>query len=316
MAWLSGWSYRKEISITGQSGAGTNYQVDLDIGDSAGGDFHLEGHCTNFPQDIEITDDDGTTPLDYWIEDIAADPLKMWVEVADDLGSNQTIYVYYGKSGATTDSDGTATFLFFDNFEDNDTTDWTEEAGASFDPVSSPVKIGSYAAELTNTGTGVQAYKSIGTDVQDSIYELYVRVPQTDTSKYVLIEKTGGDYTNSVYLYFSTGPNIYYYDGSSHILQSYTTDTWYRFQITTHPSADTFDIKIDGVSRGTGLGTRGSIIGGINAISFMGWTAGGSIYADMIFNRKYNSPEPAFNSAGSEETPPAIGHPWFYERKQ
>ena len=115
MAWLAGWSYRKEITITGETGAGTDYQVSLDIGDASGGDFHLEGNCTNFPQDIAVTDNDETTLLDFWIEDIAADPLKMWVEVADDLGTNKTIYIYYGKSGATTNSDGSATFpdLYF-----------------------------------------------------------------------------------------------------------------------------------------------------------------------------------------------------------
>jgi len=41
-----------------------------------------------------------------------------WVEVADDLSSsNVTIYVYYGKSDATTTSNGVNTFVFFDDFE-------------------------------------------------------------------------------------------------------------------------------------------------------------------------------------------------------
>ncbi len=120
MAWLSGYSYRKQVNITGQSGAGTGYQVKLSIGDSAGGDFHLEGHCQNFPHDIRFTDDDGSTELDYWIEDTTVDPITVWVEVNDDLGSDQSIYCYYGKSGDSTTSDGDNTFIFFDDFESSE----------------------------------------------------------------------------------------------------------------------------------------------------------------------------------------------------
>lgn len=91
-AWLTGYDYRKEITITGQSGAGTNYQVLLKIGSSSGRDLHLDGNASNFPNDIAFTDSDETTELDYWVEDPTADPIRVWVEVTDDLGSNVTIY--------------------------------------------------------------------------------------------------------------------------------------------------------------------------------------------------------------------------------
>ena len=42
MGWLSGYQYRKKVTISGSSGAGENYQVKLSIGSSSGGDFHLE----------------------------------------------------------------------------------------------------------------------------------------------------------------------------------------------------------------------------------------------------------------------------------
>ena len=299
---LAGWPYWKVASITGQSGASIDYQVELDIGDSAGGDFHLEGHCTNFPQDIRITDNDGTTLLDHWVEDLTADPIVVHVEVKDDLGSNQTIRVYYGKNGETTASNGAATFEFIEDVEDNDLSDWTTEAGATFTSVGSPVKHGSYAGDMENTIDYAEAYKSVGTNLDDRIFEFDARVPQNTENKHVNIEKTGGDMLNSVYLFFRTTNNIDYYDGSFHTLQAYSINTWYHFKITTHPAADTFDIEIDDVDKGSGLGTRGSIVGGINAISFMG-TSGGHFYVDSIFMRRYNSPEPAFSSAGAEQSP-------------
>ena len=130
MGWLSGWEYRKKITIQGQSGAGSNYAVHLRIGSSSGGDLHLEGHCQNFPHDIRFTKDDGETELYYWIEDLNADPIDVWVKVTDSLDTNKDIYVYYGKSGAQTTRDGDNTFDFFDDFPGSsvDTNKWIDSA--------------------------------------------------------------------------------------------------------------------------------------------------------------------------------------------
>ena len=51
-----------------------------------------------------------------------SDYATFWVEVTEDLSSDCTIYVYYGKSDALTTSNGASTFpLLFQNFE-NQTT--------------------------------------------------------------------------------------------------------------------------------------------------------------------------------------------------
>ena len=111
MGWLSGYQYRKKVTISGSSGAGENYQVKLSIGSSSGGDFHLEGHCVDFPNDIRFTDDDGETLLDYWIEDPTQDPITVWVKVKDSLDTDVDIFVYYGQSGVSSASDGEACLL-------------------------------------------------------------------------------------------------------------------------------------------------------------------------------------------------------------
>lgn len=112
MAWLSGYSCRQQINVTGKSGAGINYRILLLVGESSGasgGDFDLNSNCTNFPNDIRFTDNDGVTKLKHELElPIAGtSPNRLatvWVEVADNLDSDQSIYCYYGRSGASSDS--------------------------------------------------------------------------------------------------------------------------------------------------------------------------------------------------------------------
>lgn len=132
--WLTGWTYRKKITITGQSGAGTNYQTKLLVGATSGGNFHVEGHSAIFPSennsgDLRFTDNDGSTLLDFWVESVSGTVATIWVEVADSLESNVDIYCYYGNASATNVSNGTNTFLFFDDFNgssfnSNKWTDW------------------------------------------------------------------------------------------------------------------------------------------------------------------------------------------------
>jgi len=118
--WLVGYSYRKRIPITGQAGAGTDYQVELEVRSGPGADgpgvVYLNNHCSDFPCDIRFTDDDGMTELDHWLEPGTGSPRTFWIEIADDLGSNQAFYIYYGSVGIASASDGNAAFDFFDDF--------------------------------------------------------------------------------------------------------------------------------------------------------------------------------------------------------
>jgi hypothetical protein len=133
-AWLGDWEYRQKITIQGQAGAGTNYEVLFKIGESAGAagfDFYLDTPGGNFPNDIRFTDVDGETLLNYWIEEtIGTTPnqtLNVWVKVEANLDTNQDIYVYYGNSTASSASDPFSTFLFFDDFNRPNISDITVE---------------------------------------------------------------------------------------------------------------------------------------------------------------------------------------------
>src|SRR3972149_6570257 len=108
MAWLTDWNYRKSVTLSRASGAVTNYQLKILIGESsgaAGADVHCEGHILASFDDLRFTTDDGQTLLDYWIESITGGApnrlATVWVEFNSIGTGDTTFYMYYGKTAAT-----------------------------------------------------------------------------------------------------------------------------------------------------------------------------------------------------------------------
>jgi len=272
MGWLSGYEYRKKVTISGSSGAGENYQVKLRIGSSSGGDFHLEGHCIDFPNDIRFTDDDGETLLDYWIEDSTQDPITVWVKVKDNLDNNVDIYCYYGKSGESSASDGSATFEFFDDTEQT---------------VGEGVVITSWS------------FNAIG-----YVIEWKAETPSSDGFAAYLTDANGD--VNGANFYVDDGGDgkVKEYDGSFHtIADSFTEPV---ILVTKLISTSTLDYQVYNPDRTlageiTGANYRGSP----TRIDTL-WTGSSSsknwqTHFHWLFIRKYASPEPSFSNVGSEE---------------
>lgn len=128
MGWLSGWSYRKEITVSNSlTTALSNYQTKIVLS-SSNFDF---SHANSDGSDIRFTESDGTTSLYYWVEKWDSTNLNamIWVKVSSIPASGSTtIYMYYGNSNAATASDGTNTFIFFDDFS-GDLSKWTQQTG-------------------------------------------------------------------------------------------------------------------------------------------------------------------------------------------
>ena len=125
--WLTGWSYRKGITINGSSaGAQTDYQMGVirvhkgSGTDTASGDngsvqnVYVGSNVRDDFGDVRFAASDGTTLLDYWMEDyVSGDYADFWVKVNSIPTGSSTIYVYYGNAGASSASNGGNTFELY-----------------------------------------------------------------------------------------------------------------------------------------------------------------------------------------------------------
>jgi parallel beta-helix repeat protein len=112
--WLNeNWAKRRPVTINNanNSNALENYQVLVNV--TYDGDMKA-----NFG-DLRFCDNDGVTELCYWIENYnTGENAIIWVKVPSiPANDNHTIYMYYGNPGVETESNGSAVFEFFDNFD-------------------------------------------------------------------------------------------------------------------------------------------------------------------------------------------------------
>ncbi|MFK7796282.1 MAG: DUF2341 domain-containing protein [Aureispira sp.] len=122
--WLAGWSHRQTIEITEISGNNlSNYQIRVDV--------LIQPNMQADFADLRFTTNDGTTLIDYWIEfSQAGSDAVVWVEVPTLAASSvDSIYLYYGNPGVPSLSNGTATFVFFDDF--TNFSGWTNYSGGA-----------------------------------------------------------------------------------------------------------------------------------------------------------------------------------------
>ena len=110
---ISGWSKVKPITIY-SSLVLTNYQISLVITDT---DMQPDYDDVRFG-------DAGGNCLHYWVQTYTAASALVWVKVPSILTPTTTIYMYYGNPASPKGSDGDATFIYFDDFVNED--DWEE----------------------------------------------------------------------------------------------------------------------------------------------------------------------------------------------
>ncbi|MGB9672056.1 MAG: DUF2341 domain-containing protein [Candidatus Norongarragalinales archaeon] len=295
MGWLSGWQHRKSHVINSASGAGTNYQVRVvahyGSGADSGSDVYLNGKCRTDFGDVRFTGSDGATLLDYWMEGkVDGDYAVFWVEVADDLSSsNATIYVYYGKSDASTTSNGDNTFLLFDHFEGSslNPTKWAEIAGnvqvanseVTIWSTGSASKIRSGANWLYNVAVRM---KTKFADAYDETGGLRLTASPFDS---VIINRYSGGFAacteneqNGTYTLFTWDANYHVYD----LMWTSAKTKYYK--------------------DGNSLAEHTTNVPDENLYArFAVYGANAQIVVDWIAVRKYVDPEPSHGSWGSEE---------------
>jgi hypothetical protein len=130
---IAGYSTKQAVLINYTSGPKTltDYQVRLKL-DATNFSFN---ETMDNGEDIRFTDEDGVTPLDYWVEtwNRTEQLAIIWIKVPSISSSQEkTIYFYYGKPGDSSVSSGEATFVFFDDFSQG-LSWWVPNTGVSIE---------------------------------------------------------------------------------------------------------------------------------------------------------------------------------------
>ncbi|MCD6166783.1 DUF2341 domain-containing protein, partial [bacterium] len=103
------WPYKREITISGSTEDLTDYQISLTLDTQS---LISQGKMRSDCGDIRVGDSTGKV-LNYWIEPNTCNTTstKIWVKVPSIPTSGTTIYLYYGNSSVSSESNAQNTFI-------------------------------------------------------------------------------------------------------------------------------------------------------------------------------------------------------------
>jgi hypothetical protein len=98
--------------------------------------------------DLRFTDSSGTTSIQYFVESYTTNATAtVWVKVPSIPANGSThVFAYYGNAVATNGENGASTFAMFDDFEDDNLSEYSGNTGY-FDVVANTGAEGSYILE-------------------------------------------------------------------------------------------------------------------------------------------------------------------------
>lgn len=118
--WNTSWNYKKQLNITSVHNV-NDYatQITVTYDSDMNSDF----------SDLRFTNSAEDTELSYYLQGkIDSTNATIWVK-SDLIIGNTSLYMYYSNAGASSKSNGTQTFLFFDDFSSN-LDKWSDGGGA------------------------------------------------------------------------------------------------------------------------------------------------------------------------------------------
>ncbi|MEL6255658.1 MAG: DUF2341 domain-containing protein [Bacteroidota bacterium] len=148
---LVGWDYYRSVSVNNPGAKSlTDIQIPIDIDAKT---LLTDGKIQINGGDLRVLDEN-CNPLPYYLGINQADSSeKVWVKLAS-LPANDTVnlQLYYGNSTATSEIDGDATFIFFDDFSSGsvDPEKWETIGGFAKSEVNNGVY--EYASDGMNPG--------------------------------------------------------------------------------------------------------------------------------------------------------------------
>ena len=285
------WLYRRDITISSTGSSLSDFQVLVTLNSS---NFSYDKSTGEDGRDIRfstVNSGNITPDIDYWIEEWNENGTsKIWINVPSVPASGDTtVYLYYGNSSASSESDGFNTFEIFDDFEDGNDNGWTVSAG-TWNVVS---ESDNYVYQTTTGSSNSTSYINSPT-FSDLIYEADVNTVSTThgygNGALVFRNNIKAEYDpaiNNVKFHQpgvgDIGSGAYYYSD---------INVWYKLKVKVGGSSLQLYINDANVlnvssSAGTIPGTIGMIV----------WEANAKY--DNLRIRKYASTEPS-TSVGSE----------------
>jgi len=237
-----------------------------------------------------------------------------WVEISDDISSSSTtVYVYYGKSGVTTTSNGTNTFLAFDDFEQyslgatpSSDRGWEVTDG---DPLvqNNPAGRDGQGLEMENLDDTYDRIRlnwtALGVDSQTNVsVHYYWYSDQIDKAGYHGFREGATRVTD---IKIDDTGDILYYDGEVwqefNPVLDFDATTWYEFDQWLIDNSDYY-MYVDGNTYDGGLRSTPAV--GAKAFDFD--TYGDSLYdctwfIDVVYVWKFIQFPPTFSLWGDEE---------------
>mgnify|MGYP002346718189 FL=1 len=319
-AWLSGFGYRKSHVVSQTAGAGTGYQVQIKAcygsGIDSGGSVYLGSKGRTDFGDVRFTAGDGTTELSYWMESKTdSDNAVFWVKLSADLSAgDQTVYVYYGNSAATTTSSGEATFEFFDDFSTEDNTKFTYgSAYVAWNAVYYAVSGGMLRLYSDNTYRILRMIKDFAPADNVAVRTRF-KTSGASTWHHNYLVESGDPSQNRFGLQDPGGGTRdfrvqYYYDGSSSVtatVATLATDTWYLDEIRKKSAQDMQAVIWSDAGTQLGSTSQTRAQWADETWTWVTWQYQNvNVYFDWIAVRKCNSAEPAHGAWGAEASQPA-----------
>jgi len=263
---------------------------------------YYKGNNSNLANDLYYYDYLASTSLQI----PQAGYATFFVEISNDLSSeDQTIYIYYGNSSVTTTSNISTTFIFGDDFDDGDISDWYSQYDVSFD--SSNYTSSPYGLKLASETVGERAFvnHSIASQTQKFVITMNVRSLKDIGQRYSYYKLSNSTDVTGPQLDLMRDGDIQYYDGAWNSIVYIQKETWYELELIVDVSADTFDAYVmnwletdDGSFRNVMDEIVGIYVSGASATDSIRLN---TIWIDDVRIRKYVDPEPTHGDWGNEE---------------
>ncbi len=311
---LPAWSYRVEVTVTEQSGNNLyGYAVAIPLDTAT---LIAQGKMRSDCGDIRVLNSTGSE-IPYWVELCNSPYTKIWIKVPY-LPANglKQFYIYYGNPSATSLSNGTAVFDFFDDMET--WSGWYALWGGYVYQASSPYPVyeKTYSLQKARNCHPAGGYKTIGFTltrtrewaIEFMRYRNSADVNDCPCDRTGISDNSGRGY--NIGICHGTNPYVFidkvYNSASTSVLGNVypgtdITNQWYLAQLIITPT------EIRGVLKkldGTLYASTSITDTQFTSFTRIVIEGGRPYYVDAIRIRKHVTPEPSV-SVGTEESKPS-----------